>query len=166
MKRILGSLWLLLATLGIQDAEAKATDWCQAGLPSNAGMGREIDNMGVYPLKLSKVDDAMRLLGQGSVRLLEDHELNDLMLSVGPKYTGQYYLVRSGVYFDSEYHFEEKKYISDALIRRVFQYRDADGHLSVISFQSSPSRKLQGYPLLIRSPVSIRTLRSYCKGHW
>jgi hypothetical protein len=78
----------------------------------------------------------------------------------------RYYLLRSGIYAAEGAAANQVKENSDAPGTRAFQFRLADGHLTILSFQGVERAKLYPFPVLAAMPYALRSTRAYCYTHF
>jgi len=166
MKAYIVPAILALSCVSCATVSERTQAWCHDGLVPNAGLGPEISQVVVVPIRTDQFSSAFRLLAKRSVVPIDRHKAAGLAAAGQALNPGSYYLVRSGVFARDGADLSEVKQVSDALARRIFQFRNADRHLSIFNLQGIDATKIHSFPLLVQLHFSPQSSQAYCDTHY
>ncbi len=146
-------------------SEPKA-HWCHNGSVPNRSFGPDISSVRILPINHLRRNDAIGLLETKSAVALSARQLSFLSTrtrldsNIIPR-GWKAYLIRSGRFLPSD---GSRDVLEDnGVWLRVFQWDRKSRKLSVTVFQTlERPRRLIDEPLLIVTPVDVRTAQAFC----
>lgn len=146
-----------------QSSSVEEQPFCHNGWTQNADFGEDFSSVSAVPIRSNQVELALRRLNGRDLLSIDltvaSHLLGRNRLGLGKKY----YILRSGLFAPSNLSNREINRLFESQVRRIFQWRESDRHLSI--FITQPfirGHQIRSVPLLIIADVEISSSQSYC----